>query len=885
MPGGVFKMAAIDPAVFFANYTKRTARLPRGFWVALRVAVLLGTFGICALLLLRPALGLQLWWRLIVPSLPLVLVLAPGLWRQVCPMAFLNQIPRATKTSRAKDLPGWLKNAAFGIAVFGFVAAVALRVPLLNQTGWAVAAGMFLVLALALLGGFIFKGRSGWCGTFCPLGPIQRVYGQAPPVVVKNGYCDPCLGCQKNCYDFNPRGAVFADMTDDDPRYTGQRRLFFGLLPGLILGYFLQGPHPAYGEPLHLCILLAACAASAGLYGIVTSYFPLAPYRVAAVFTAASLIAFYWFSGPTILGTIAALAGHAAPSGVVDVSRGLGIAASLPILGFGLYSEALFKIAKAPKTAPAMAVAGVAAPVARSGAPEVLDRGSGAAFPVSAGATLLESIEKAGLKINFGCRAGLCGADPVVICEGEQNLSPPSDDERATLARLGLEGKARLACMCEVRGPVTIDRDPKSGGAAAPKALAAPTVDRAKEAGVERVVIIGNGVAGSTAAEKLRRASGSLAVDVVTNEPLHFYNRMAIGRVIYGRTGFDGLQLLPEAWFEENRVEVWRNTVARQIDRAQKTVLLGTGEKLPYDKLILATGARATTPTPDFLRRKNAFVLRAADDAQAVRNYVQSSGARHAVVLGGGVLGVEAADALHHLGLHVTLLQRADRLMNAQLDEQAAAKLTAYLEGVGIRIAVNTSVDRWEGEESYHTAWLSHGPRVRADLFVACLGVNANMFLAQQAGLEVGRSIKVDAAMRTSDPDIYAVGDVAEAVGPGGLWPVGAAQADAAVESILGSDKSYQIPRIVLQLKSEGIDIRSFGDIQAKPGDEEFCAQPDGASWWRLIVRDGKLTGAVFAGPPHSAKHFTKVVKEDIDLRPARRALLMGDSSAFAQLC
>jgi NADPH-dependent 2,4-dienoyl-CoA reductase/sulfur reductase-like enzyme/ferredoxin len=878
-------MAALDPAVFFANYTKRPAMLPRAFWIGARVLVLLGTLGICALLLIKPALALMLWWRLIVPTLPLVLVLAPGIWRQVCPMAFLNQMPRATKTSLAKDLPPWLKNSAFGIAVAGFIAAVAARVPLLNQTGWAVAAGMILVLALALLGGFIYKGRSGWCGTFCPLGPIQRVYGQAPPLVVKNGYCEPCLGCQKNCYDFNPRGAVFADMTDEDQRYTGQRRLFFGLLPGLILGYFVQGPHPAYGEPLHLAILLAACAASAGLYGLATTYFPLAPYRVAAVFTAASLIAFYYFSGPTILGTIGTLAGHPLPDSVVDISRGLGIAASLPILGFGLYSEALFKAAKAPKAAAAAMPMPGAAPAARSGAPEVMDRGSGAIFPVAAGATLLESIEKAGLKINFGCRAGLCGADPVIICDGQENLSPPGEDERSTLNRLGLEGKARLACMCEVRGPVTIDRDPKSGGAAAPKPLAAPAIDRAKQVGLNRVVVIGNGVAGSTAAEKLRRASASLAIDVVTNEPLHFYNRMAIGRVIYGRTGFDGLQLLPETWFEENCVEVWRNTVARQIDRAAKTVQLGTGETLPYDKLILATGARATVPIPDFLRRKNAFVLRAADDAQAVRNYVQSSGARHAVVLGGGVLGVEAADALHHLGLQVTLLQRADRLMNAQLDEQAAARLTAYLEGVGIRIALNTSVDRWEGEDTFHTAWLSHGPRVRADLFVACLGVNANSYLASQAGLEIGRGIKVDGAMRTSDPDIYAVGDVAEAKGPGGLWPVGAAQADAAVEAILGNETPYQIPRIVLQLKSDGIDIRSFGDITAKPGDEVFSAQPDDTVWWRIIVRDGALIGAVFAGPPQSAKYFTKVVKEDINLTPARRALLMGDTSAFRQLC
>ena len=160
---------------------------------------------------------------------------------------------------------------------------------------------------MALIGGFVFKGRSGWCGTFCPLGPIQRTFGQAPLVVVRNGFCKTCVGCQKNCYDFNPRGAIFSDVYDEDPRFAWQRRLFMGLLPGLVLGYFGQGPAPAYGEAWYLLILFGACCASAGLFALAVSFLPVSPYKISVLFGAFAFGAFYWFSGPTMVRAIADL--------------------------------------------------------------------------------------------------------------------------------------------------------------------------------------------------------------------------------------------------------------------------------------------------------------------------------------------------------------------------------------------------------------------------------------------------------------------------------------------------------------------------------------------------------------------------------------------------
>jgi NADPH-dependent 2,4-dienoyl-CoA reductase/sulfur reductase-like enzyme/ferredoxin len=882
---------------FFRNYTQREARAPMALWWALRVIALAVAVALAVLLIVNPALGLTLFWKLAIPVVPALLVIAPGLWRQVCPMATMNQIPRLAGWQRPRDLPAWAKASAFGIAVALFVGAVSLRVPLLNHAGPVVGLGVIGVLLLALAGGFAFKGRSGWCGTFCPLAPIQRTYGQAPLIVVKNGYCEPCVGCQKSCYDFNPRAAVFSDVYDDDPRHAAQRRLFFGLLPGLILGYFLQGPEPAYGTGTYLAILLASVCASAGAYGLVLAFLPANPYRVSLGFGVLALASFYWFAGPLIVGTVAGLAGAEAPGWLLAASRGAGLALAAVLAASGLYAERRWqavkkkpeKAATAAAAAPARRGAGAALReqlAAHAGA-EVTDRGSGITFNVDGEQTLLEATLAAGLKINFGCRAGVCGADPVAVCEGMENLSPPSDEELATLRRLGLEGRARLACMCNVNGPVVIDRDPNAVPAPAVtvKTLT-PERDRAREQGVERVVIVGNGVAGMGVAEALRRGSESVQIDIVGNEPFAFYNRMGIGRLVYDSAGLEALTLVPPDWPERQRIGVHRGAVAVRIDREHRVLHLHGGKLLPYDRLVIATGARSTPPDANFLKHPNAFVLRSAEDAQAMRHYASRAKARRALVVGGGVLGVEAADALHHLGLKVTLLQRADRLMNAQLDVPGAARLQGYLEGIGIQVVTNASVMRYEGAPILEVAQLAHGPRVKADIFVAALGIQANTFIAEQAGLALGdNGIRVDRHMRTSDPAIYAVGDVAELKGtPRGLWPIGSAHAATAAAAILGDDAPYATPRIVLQLKCDGIDLRSQGEIVAREGDEDFHAREGDDAWWRLVVRHGQLAGGLYVGPPGTAKAFTKLLQQPVDLGPLRAELRAGSLDGLKRL-
>ena len=263
-----------SPAVLFANYTQRPKQGSDALWLALRVAVLALAAGEVALLFVRPQLGLAIFWTVAVPLLPGLWAIAPGLWRQVCPMAFLNQLPRSLGVEVRRALPSSARYWSYIVAVALLVAMVALRRPLLNVEGWATGAMCALALALALAGGFAFKGRSGWCGTFCPLAPVQRSHGQAPVLVVRNGYCPTCVGCQKNCLDFNPRAAIHGDLADNDPRHATQRLWFMAMLPGLIAGYFaLGGVWTQVGLDAYLAALAGAMCTSAGLFLLLRAVF------------------------------------------------------------------------------------------------------------------------------------------------------------------------------------------------------------------------------------------------------------------------------------------------------------------------------------------------------------------------------------------------------------------------------------------------------------------------------------------------------------------------------------------------------------------------------------------------------------------------------------
>ncbi len=225
--------------------------------------------------------------------------------------------------------------------------------------------------------------------------------------------------------------------------------------------------------------------------------------------------------------------------------------------------------------------------------------------------------------------------------------------------------------------------------------------------------------------------------------------------------------------------------------------------------------------------------------------------------------------------------------MDRQLDAEGAQRLGAFLENSGIAVLTEARLAQFEIDGAHVRAMhLEDGRRVEGEIFVACAGVKPDVALAREAGLAVGRGIKVDARMATDDPAIFAVGDVAEPPlpGPAGLWPVAVQQGRIAAEALLeaaapagaaaASPPSTETARIVLQLKSDGIDLRSFGEFDATPeGAEVLCADPVDVAWWRLVVHDGRAIGAVYVGPPGTAQALTRALQVGSDLTPCLPAL------------
>jgi len=212
--------------------------------------------------------------------------------------------------------------------------------------------------------------------------------------------------------------------------------------------------------------------------------------------------------------------------------------------------------------------------------------------------------------------------------------------------------------------------------------------------------------------------------------------------------------------------------------------------------------------------------------------------------------------------------------MDRQLDEQGALRLMEYLGNLGVDVQTQAAVARLAGKQLLESIVLENGTQVSGDIFVACIGVQPRVQLAQSCGLEVGRGIKVDRSMRTSDPAIYAVGDVAELSGTtGGFWPVAASHAVACVGGILGRADGGEIPRPMVHLKCDGIDLKSYGDLEIREGDEVASAAEDAAAWWRIVLRDGGLASMIVVGPPGTGRRFGQLTRPGVDLKAMVREL------------
>ena len=321
------------------------------------------------------------------------------------------------------------------------------------------------------------------------------------------------------------------------------------------------------------------------------------------------------------------------------------------------------------------------------------------------GQSLLEVAEANQVNMEAGCRMGMCGADPVRVTAGMENLSPVSSAERATLERLGLPAECRMACSAHVQGPVTVvpTADPAAvqgePAATVPEEGAIPGFAISEE--VRRIVVIGAGAAGVNAAIEVRKLHAGAEITLLGDEPYDFYNRMGIGKLVSESTAIDKLYLMPRDWASARRIRYLRGISATAIDRAKQEVRTDQGESIPYDRLLLATGAQSFVPEIEGFGLEGTFVLRTIDDAVQVQQYIRRRSCRRALIIGGGLLGLEAAHSITELGAYAFVLNRNEWPLNRQLDRPAGTLLGKLMQDFGIAILPWPS----RAESSAPSAW------------------------------------------------------------------------------------------------------------------------------------------------------------------------------------
>jgi len=290
----------------FPNMMQMGSRVPTRVWIAIRCFTMSLMLVYIVTAIFWPEWVLRVTWEMLVVLVPIMFFIAPGFWRNICPLAAANQLPRLLNFTRGWVLPEVARDNAYLVALGLFLVALPLRKAFMEDSGVIVAGFLIVIVVLAFAGGVLFKGKSGWCSQFCPLLPLQRIYGQTPFIMVRNSHCEPCVGCAKNCFDFNPNVAYLADLNDSDERWGSQRKLFVGILPGFIFGFFHGYGYltpEALGVAVYGLMFLPAMV-SLGIFFILDTVLRVSTHKITAVFAIVALNLYYWYELPRLLAQI-----------------------------------------------------------------------------------------------------------------------------------------------------------------------------------------------------------------------------------------------------------------------------------------------------------------------------------------------------------------------------------------------------------------------------------------------------------------------------------------------------------------------------------------------------------------------------------------------------
>lgn len=393
----------------------------------------------------------------------------------------------------------------------------------------------------------------------------------------------------------------------------------------------------------------------------------------------------------------------------------------------------------------------------------------------------------------------------------------------------------------------------------------------------ERLVVVGNGMASLRFLERLGlHAHGRFDTTVIGAETSPAYNRVLLSALLAGDMDEAACRFRDAAWYETEGHRLRTGQPVSAIDVAGRTVSVGD-EALPYDRLVLAIGSSPIRLPKPGMDLPGIIAFRDLAHVDAMRS-VARPGAR-AVVIGGGLLGLEAAHGLARIGVDTTLLHVSDRLMERQLDARAARLVLAAMQAKGVRVILKADTAAFEGEERVRAVRLADGEVLPAGLVVVAVGVRPLTDLAKTAGLAVERGIVVDDRMTTSVPDVYAIGECVEHRGiVYGLVEPGYDQADVLARRLGGQeDAAYAGTVLATSLKVSGLPVFSAGEIaDDAAGDPIILSDPRRGIYRKLLVRDGRLAGALLIGDVAESRWYMDLIRTGETVTPFRNELMFG---------
>lgn len=400
----------------------------------------------------------------------------------------------------------------------------------------------------------------------------------------------------------------------------------------------------------------------------------------------------------------------------------------------------------------------------------------------------------------------------------------------------------------------------------------------------KHLAIIGNGMAAGRLLDELARRGGltRFQVSVFGEEPHGCYNRILLNRVLSGGS-VDDITLKSAEWYRDNGVSLYTNARVTRLSQGVRRIWTEDGREHYFDQAIFATGSVPRVPTleglygPDGTYKSGVVAYRTAADVERMRLFAQPG--RSAIVIGGGLLGLEAAKGLSDLGMAVTIVHLFDVLMNNQIDKLGGQFLRRAIEGLGITVRTGATTKAILGETAAEWLTFSDGTSIPADLVVFACGIRSRIDLANDSEIPTNAGILVDDTMATQIEDVYAVGECAEHRGRvyGLVQPI-YEQCAVLAEVLTGTnpDARYTGSRVYTRLKVAGIEVASMGDVEAKHADDEVVQviEEKRGVYRKLVIRDGRLAGAVLVGDASASAGLVRRFERG-DPLPANRLDLL----------